>query len=326
MLTVRRLSILLTPVLVAAFVFPAQAVFAQVAKKSALKPATAPASPKQFQIQATKIPAGSQGNFIVLFAAQGPTAALPIEESKQVSIPVAGRVGGVDLPQGTTLVGRLNRINETSGTFTFTTMLVNNQVFNVNAASTPIPGKLRVDPYSLQTPKDAKDMAAASVAERRGVQQGRATRQYGAAGGALAGMATGSWMAGLAAGALGSIIGTSQQTDAVNQSTAKQEEVLNRDIPSIMVAELSPYQNLSVYFNEDVDLGTPIATLPAAVQPQGIPILPNAAPTPAAAYPASIVGPQPSYPGSYGYPYPVPTQAPVYPGVVSQPIYPGVSP
>jgi hypothetical protein len=273
----------------------APALFLSVALPSQAKPKKAvqnPGNDKQFQIQAsqaTKIPAGSVGNFVVTFAnyAAGPQSGLDIQEGKQVSIPVSGRVGNVEVPAGATLVGRFNRLNESSGTLAFDTLVANGKVYKINAASAPVAGKLRQDVYDLQNRRDGRDFAKTGIKERREEQRGQAAREYSNAGGDIIGIF--SPLAGSLIGGVGSIVGTSKETEAVENSTAKQEGILDRDIPSVLVAEISPLQNISVQFNEAVDLNAPIATLPQALPGQGIPQ--QAAPAPAIAPPPSNVAP-----------------------------------
>jgi hypothetical protein len=118
------------------------------------------------------------------------------------------------------------------------------------------------------------------------------------------------------------MVGTSKETEAVETSTAKQEEILDRDIPSVLVAEISPLQNITVQFNDAVDLNTPVATLPQTPQggpPQGVPV---AAPQTNFANPGTTVPPTPvaspyGYPGYGGYapaPYGSPYIYPAGPG------------
>jgi hypothetical protein len=105
------------------------------------------------------------------------------------------------------------------------------------------------------------------VRQNRQAQAGRNTAQYGSAGGSLLGLVTGSWQAGTAVSALSNIVGTSQQASAVDETTSQQEKILAHDIPSILVTEVAPFQNLPVRFNEGVDLAVPLATLPVAPNP-----------------------------------------------------------
>jgi hypothetical protein len=288
---------LLVPALFVSMMLPGQA-----------KPRKAvqnPEATKQFQIQAsqaTKIPAGSVGNFVVTFAnyAAGPQSGLDIQEGKQVSIPVAGRVGNVEVPAGATLVGRFNRLNESSGTLAFDTLVANGKVYKINAASAPVPGKLRQDVYDLQNRRDGRDFAKTGIKERREEQRGRAAREYSNAGGNIVGNF--SPLAGSLLGGIGSIVGTSKETEAVENSTTKQEEILDRDIPSVLVAEISPLQNISVQFTDAVDLNAPVATLPQA--PQGAPV--QSAPI-APPPQSNFANPGTTVP-------PTPTVAPQYPG------------
>jgi hypothetical protein len=140
------------------------------------KASQSPEAEKQFQIQASqanKIPAGSLGNFIVLLNnyAGGPMTGLDVQEGKQVSIPVSGKVGNVELPQGTALVGRFNRLNEGSGVLAFDTLIANGKMYKINAASAPVPGKLRQDVYDLQNRRDGRDYAKTGIKERREAQR-----------------------------------------------------------------------------------------------------------------------------------------------------------
>ncbi len=290
-------AILLAPALFVSMMLPSQA-----------KPRKAPQSPeatKQFQIQATqatKIPAGSVGNFVVTFAnyAAGPQSGLDIQEGKQVSIPVSGRVGSVEVPPGATLVGRFNRLNESSDNLVFDTLVANGKVYKINAASAPVPGKLRQDLYDLQNRRDGRDFAKTGIKERREEQRGRAAREYSGAAGNIVGNF--SPLAGSLLGGIGSIVGTSKETEAVENSTAKQEEILDRDIPSVLVAEISPLQNLTVQFNDAVDLNAPVATLPQAPQGapvQGAPIAPP--PQTNFANPGTTVPPTPTVAPQYPY-------------------------
>jgi hypothetical protein len=309
----KKITALLVPILLVSMVLPSQA--------KPRKPAQSPAAAKQFQIQATqatKIPAGSVGNFVVTFAnyAAGPMTGLDVQEGKQVSIPVSGRVGNVEVPAGATLVGRFNRLNESSGTLAFDTLVANGKVYKINAASAPLPGKLRQDLYDLQNRRDGRDFAKTGIKERREEQRGRAAREYSNAGGNIVGNF--SPLAGSLIGGIGSIVGTSKETEAVETSTSKQEEILDRDIPSVLVAEISPLQNLTVQFNDAVDLNAPVATLPQAPQggpPQGVPV---AAPQTNFANPGTTVPPTPTVAPPYGYPG---YGAPYAPG--GYPYYPG---
>jgi hypothetical protein len=305
----------------------APALFLSVALPIQAKPKKAaqnPGNDQQFQIQAsqaTKIPAGSVGNFVVTFAnyAAGPQSGLDIQEGKQVSIPVSGRVGNVEVPAGATLVGRFNRLNESSGNLVFDTLVANGKVYKINAASAPVAGKLRQDVYDLQNRRDGRDFAKTGTKERREEQRGRAAREYGNAAGSIIGNF--SPLAGSLIGGAGAIAGTSKETEAVETSTAKQEGILDRDIPSVLVAEISPLQNLSVQFNDAVDLNAPVATLPqsppgpgqqAAPQAAPAPALPNVAPgTPTAAPVPTAV---PPIPGAAPSTPIAPSSIPGYPG------------
>ncbi len=285
--------VLLAPALLLSVALPSQS-----KPKKAVQNQANQANDRQFQIQATqatKIPAGSVGNFVVTFAnyAAGPQSGLDVQEGKQVSIPVSGRVGNVEVPAGATLVGKFNRLNESSGTLAFDTLVANGKVYKINAASAPVAGKLRQDVYDLQNRRDGRDFAKTGVKERREQQRGQAAREYSNAGGNIVGIF--SPLAGSLIGGIGSIAGTSKETEAVENSTAKQEEVLDRDIPSVLVAEISPLQNISVQFNDAVDLNAPVATLPQAPPGPGTPqqgfpqqqATPQAAPAPGTAPPAA---------------------------------------
>jgi hypothetical protein len=310
----KKITALLIPVLLVSVVLPSQA--------KPRKAAPNAEAAKQFQIQAsqaTKIPAGSLGNFVVMFAntAAGPMTGLDVQEGKQVSLPVAGRVGTVELPQGSLLVGRFNRLNEATGSFAFDTLIANGKLYKINAVSAPLPGKLRQDLYDLQNRRDGRDFAKTGIKERREEQRGRAAREYSNAGGSIVGNF--SPLAGSLIGGLGSIVGTSKETEAVENSTTKQEEILDRDIPSVLVAEISPLQNLSVQFNEAVDLNAPITSVPQAAQfPQGAPAAApasNFAPQPSTTVPqVPVVAPQYPYGGYPAAPYGYPATPYGYPG------------
>jgi hypothetical protein len=308
---------LFAPVLLLSVALPSQA----RPKKAVQKPA----AQEQFQIQATqatKIPAGSVGNFVVTFAnyAAGPQSGLDVQEGKQVSIPVSGRVGNVEVPAGATLVGKFNRLNESSGTLAFDTLVANGKVYKINAASAPVAGKLRQDVYDLQNRRDGRDFAKTGIKERREEQRGQAAREYSNAGGNIVGIF--SPLAGSLIGGVGSIVGTSKETEAVETSTAKQEGILDRDIPSVLVAEISPLQNLSVQFNEAVDLNAPVATLPQGPPGPGTPQQafpqPQAAPAPAGAPPANIAPGAPAFPQAAPTPVAAPS-ANVVPGTPTAP-------
>jgi hypothetical protein len=304
----KKIVALLVPVLLLSVALPSHA----KPKKAVQNPETE----KQFQIQATqatKIPAGSVGNFVVTFAnyAAGPQSGLDIQEGKQVSIPVSGRVGNVEVPAGATLVGKFNRLNESSGNLVFDTLVANGKVYKINAASAPVAGKLRQDVYDLQNRRDGRDFAKTGVKERREEQRGQAAREYSGAAGNIVGNF--SPLAGSLIGGVGSIVGTSKETEAVENSTAKQEGILDRDIPSVLVAEISPLQNLSVQFNDAVDLNAPVATLPQAppgpgTPQQAAPIAPQPQ-APAAQPPNVAPGTLPTAPNAAPAPY-----IPGYPG------------
>jgi hypothetical protein len=308
----KRMVALLAPALLLSVALPSQA----RPKKAVQKPA----AQEQFQIQATqatKIPAGSVGNFVVTFAnyAAGPQSGMDVQEGKQVSIPVSGRVGNVEVPAGATLVGKFNRLNESSGTLAFDTLVANGKVYKINAASAPVAGKLRQDVYDLQNRRDGRDFAKTGIKERREEQRGQAAREYSNAGGNIIGIF--SPLAGSLIGGVGSIVGTSKETEAVETSTAKQEGILDRDIPSVLVAEISPLQNISVQFNEAVDLNAPVATLPQGPPGPGTPQQafpqPQAAPAPAGAPPANITPGTPAFPQAAPTPVSAPS-ANVVPG------------
>jgi hypothetical protein len=271
----KKITALLVPVLVVSMVLPSQA-----------KPRKSAAANRQFQIQAiqaTQIPAGSLGNFVVLLNsyAAGPMTGIDIQESKQVSIPVAGRVGAVEFPQGSLLVGRFNRVNESSGSLAFDTLVANGKLYKINAASAPIPGKLRQDLEDLQNRRDTRDYLKTDIKERREMARGSAARSYSNAADSI--VSNFSPLAGSLIGGIGSLIGTSKEMEAIENSTTKQEEILDRDIPSVLVAEISPMQNLTVQFNEAVDLNMPVTSVPQATQGQqtsmSAPSIQNVAPS-----------------------------------------------
>jgi hypothetical protein len=315
------MAVLLAPTLFLSVALPGQA----KPKKAVQNPET----DKQFQIQATqatKIPAGSVGNFVVTFAnyAAGPQSGMDVQEGKQVSIPVSGRVGNVEVPAGATLVGRFNRLNESSGNLVFDTLVANGKVYKINAASAPVPGKLRQDVYDLQNRRDGRDFAKTGIKERREEQRGQATREYSNAAGSIIGNF--SPLAGSLIGGAGAIAGTSKETEAVETSTAKQEGILDRDIPSVLVAEISPLQNISVQFNDAVDLNASVATLPQSPPGTGTGTPQQAAPAPVSVPPANVAP---------GVPAPAPAAVPSNSGVApgtpavapsSIPGYPGSAP
>jgi hypothetical protein len=299
----KRLAALLVPVLLVSIALPSQA----RPKRSKL---SAEAT-KQFQIQAyqaTQIPAGSIGNFVVMMNnyAVGPMAGLDVQEGKQVSIPVAGRVGSVEVPAGATLVGRFNRLNESSGSLAFDTLIANGRVYKINAASAPVPGTLRQDFADLQNNRDDRDFLKTGIKERREAARGDAARSYSNAAGGL--VSNFSPLAGSLIGGIGSLISTSKEMEAIENSTTKQEEILDRDIPSVLVAEISPMQNITVQFNDAVDMNAPVATIPQPAQPQAVvpqPAqqgMPIAAPINSYAPPMTLTIPLSNVPPAYGYP------------------------
>jgi hypothetical protein len=298
----KHLAALLVPVLLISMALPSQA----RPKRSKLSPEAT----KQFQIQAyqaTQIPAGSVGNFVVMMNsyAAGPMAGLDVQEGKQVSIPVAGRVGSVEVPIGATLVGRFNRLNESSGTLAFDTLIANGRVYKINAASAPVPGKLRQDFADLQNNRDGRDLLKTGIKERRESARGDASRSYSNAAGNI--VSNFSPLAGSLIGGIGSLISTSKEMEAIETSTTKQEEILDRDIPSVLVAEISPMQNITVQFNEAVDMNAPVTTIPQPTQPQaGVPQpqqgMPIAAPVNSYAPPMTLTIPLSNVPPGYGYP------------------------
>lgn len=307
----KKITALLVPALLVSIVLPSQA-----------KPRKSAQTSRQFQIQAiqaTQIPAGSLGNFVVLLNsyAAGPMTGIDIQESKQVSIPVAGRVGAVEFPQGSMLVGRFNRVNESSGSLAFDTLIANGKLYKINAASAPIPGKLRQDLEDLQNRRDTRDYLKTDIKERREMARGRAARSYSNAADSI--VSHFSPLAGSLIGGIGSLVGISKEMEAVENSTTKQEEILDRDIPSVLVAEISPMQNLTVQFNEAVDLNMPVTSLPQTAQgQQSAPVA--AAPIQGVAAPSAVVPVVPlgltQYPPGYsGYTAPYSPYSPYgYPG------------
>jgi hypothetical protein len=164
------------------------------------------------------------------------------------------------------LVGRFNRVNESSGSLAFDTLIANGKLYKINAASAPIPGKLRQDLEDLQNRRDTRDYLKTDIKERREMARGSAARSYSNAADSI--ISNFSPLAGSLIGGIGSLVGTSKEMEAIENSTTKQEEILDRDIPSVLVAEISPMQNLTVQFNEAVDLNMPVTSVPQAPQGQ----------------------------------------------------------
>jgi hypothetical protein len=266
-------------------------------------PGVALAQPPSYRVprdyEAGVIPAGAVAELIVLLGSGGPTAALRIEEGRQVQIPVGGRVGALDLPQGALLVGKLERLDQGSGYYQFHALIVGNRLYQLSAVSTPVRGRSIADPYALANLKNQRDIARARLGERRGYAQGSATQEFAFAGGGLIGLATGSLRAGLASGLVGTAVGTAQKLAAVNQGSAREEAVLESEIPTILAVDLAPFENLRVRFDTPVDLRRPMAVLPQAVAPNGYPVAPDRPPTPPQAVPNLPVPPPPTYPGGF---------------------------
>ncbi len=194
----------------------------------------------------TFIPAGTHSQLIVVT-----TNPVLAAQDKLVSIPVAGQIGTITLPQGSILAGRFHQVAETTGTFTFETLVLNKRVYHISASSDNIPASQR----------QGTEFLMAGIGERRAYQQGINMGEYSRAGGSLLGIVSpGLSLTGAAIGAVGSIIGTSQRSDAVDQGTNRQENVLKN--PNALIAELANLQTLSVYFLQNVDLTQPLATLP----------------------------------------------------------------
>ncbi|WP_218080664.1 hypothetical protein [Anthocerotibacter panamensis] len=210
----------------------------------------APRAPIQSpQPAPTFIPAGARGSLVVL-TPQGPP--LTAQENQTVSIPVAGKVDAIEFPQGTILTGQFRRGVEGQGTFTFETLLLNNKVYRINANSDPLP-------TSFQSA--SREFLGAPITERREYQRGNATSEYSGAGGSLLGLLPGFGPAAVAVGAVGSIVGTTQRTQAVDKGTGRQEAALDGVLSSVLVTQVASLQTLSVYFLEEVNLENPLATL-----------------------------------------------------------------
>jgi hypothetical protein len=69
-------------------------------------------------------------------------------------------------------------VNESSGYLAFDTLIANGKLYKINAASAPIPGKLRQDLEDLQNRRDTRDYLKTDIKERREMARGSAARSY----------------------------------------------------------------------------------------------------------------------------------------------------
>ncbi|AGY56599.1 hypothetical protein GKIL_0352 [Gloeobacter kilaueensis JS1] len=198
--------------------------------------------------QITMIPAGTQANLIVLLS---PGSTLPLMEDRPVTIAVGGQIGEVALPQGTFLVGKLTRAEDSKAILHFESLLVGNRIYTVQATSAPLDAQM------------VYDRAAAQQAQARAnaVQsQGQTTNALIQTGTTMA-HAVGGFGLGSLFGAVGSLAGSAQQAQANNEAAriAASAQKLSASVTAL--------QTLSVQFQSEVDLKRPFAELPSSIPP-----------------------------------------------------------
>ncbi|MGA7955100.1 MAG: hypothetical protein WCA07_16435 [Gloeobacterales cyanobacterium] len=202
------------------------------------------------QVILPTIPAGAQGTVtVVMAAAQGPTTGFPVPENKQVALPVVGQIGNVELPQGTMLVGALQRINDSSGVLNFTQMLLNNKPYPVNLTSDPMPVQVRQDQEKMQEwsmKMQEKTIAMQEKAQSQAKGQGFNPLSMIPVVGMFVGSGGG---------------------DNAGEEMQKEMQDMYKNMPTITVAEIAPLQQITLHAKE-AKVPQPIPIKAAPVVPQ----------------------------------------------------------
>jgi hypothetical protein len=203
------------------------------------------------QVLSPTILAGTQGTVTVMITAtQGPTAGFSVSENKQVALPVVGQIGDVELPQGTMLVGSLQRINDKSGVLNFTQILLNNKPYPVNLISDPMPAQARQDQEKMQE----KTMA---------MQEKAKSQAMGQAFNPLSMMSM-IPVVGMFAPVAGMLAGGGGDP---GEEMQKEMQAMYKNMPTIMVAEIAPLQQITLHAKE--------ATVPQPIPSTAAPVVPQ---------------------------------------------------
>lgn len=242
-----------------------------------LTPATKPVTTLE-QKQGGKLPAGTEASFMIVLNPGTSSSAL-VQENEVAVIPIAGKLGDRDIPKDSALVGTFKRVNEKSGFFEFSKLVLGTQVYAAKIMSEPVNGRLMQDPKAMQAMMSDMQGMLSGLPSQAEVQK-KADEGYAQAaasmvpnllagfipgGGLLSGAASVAQSASAAADAKAA----QAQTTAMN---AKMDEAMKKlkSQPPALFAEIAPLQNLKMKFVEAVDLSTPVATLSTPMKAQGI--------------------------------------------------------
>jgi hypothetical protein len=225
-----------------------------------------PAAPTQLQVNLqqsiqtnTTIPAGSQATVIVLL---NPGNALMLQENQQCWIPVGGQVGGVTLPKGAMLGGKLIRAGEAKGTIQFDSLVIGTRVYALQATSAPIDGQMVIDKAAAQ-----QAQAAANAAQQQQQNQLQTTNSMIQTTKNIANNFGGYGISSVL-GNIGSLFGSAQPPqggDAAKIAAASQK----------LSVSLGALQSLTVQFQNEVNLSRPTAELPSGMPASPVPASPQ---------------------------------------------------
>ena len=210
------------------------------------------------QVLSPTILAGTQGTVTVMITAtQGPTAGFSVSENKQVALPVVGQIGDVELPQGTMLVGSLQRINDKSGVLNFTQILLNNKPYPVNLISDPMPAQARQDQEKMQ------EWSMKMQEKTMAMQEKAKSQAMGQAFNPLSMMSM-IPVVGMFAPVAGMLAGGGGDP---GEEMQKEMQAMYKNMPTIMVAEIAPLQQITLHAKE--------ATVPQPIPSRAAPVIPQ---------------------------------------------------
>jgi hypothetical protein len=241
---------------------------------SVLTPATKPVTTLE-QKQGGKLPAGTEASFMIVLNPGTSSSAL-VQENEVAVIPIAGKLGDRDIPKDSALVGTFKRVNEKSGFFEFSKLVLGTQVYAAKIMSEPVNGRLMQDPKAMMSGIQGMLSGLPSQAEmQKKIDEGSAQAAASMVPDILSGFIPGGELLSGAASVAQSVSAAADAEAAKAQGTAmnaKMDEAMKKLKlqPPALFAEIAPLQNLKMKFVEAVDLSTPVATLSTPMKAQGI--------------------------------------------------------
>jgi hypothetical protein len=246
-----------------------------------LTPANKPVTVLE-QKQVGKFPAGTEASFLIVANPNTSDPAL-VQENQAVVLPIAGKLGGSDIPKDSVLVGTFKRVNEKSGFFEFSKLVLGTQVYAAKIMSEPVNGRLMQDPKVMQAMMSDMQGIFSGLPSQAEVQkktdEGYAQAAASMVPNILSGFIPGGGLlSGVASAAQGASAANDAKAEAAKAAVmnAKMEAAMKKlqaktdQTPPALFAEIAPLQNLKIKFVEAVDLSTPVATLSTPMKAQGI--------------------------------------------------------